>query len=271
MKKYGLTPKDFAKVAIYAPDARSHATLTRGLGFDPRTQVQDPLFTTVGNSGTASALMMLVAALEEAKPGDRILFASYGDGCNTYILQVTEEIEKLGHRRGVKGYLPSKKPLPNYEKYLSWRQLLVAAKQPLKHEYETPSPVPFWRGRKGLLALCGNRCKRCGTPQFPPERVCATCQAKDEFEDYKFSDKRGHIFTYSVLDRVNPNVDPPTMHALIDFEGGGRLGCHVVDCGHDEVKIGMPVEMTFRKLYQAEMVEGIHAYFWKCRPLRQGE
>ena len=36
--------------------------------------------------------MMLIAALEEAKPGDRILFANYGDGCDAFIFRVTEEI-----------------------------------------------------------------------------------------------------------------------------------------------------------------------------------
>jgi uncharacterized OB-fold protein len=34
-----------------------------------------------------------------------------------------------------------------------------------------------------------------------------------------------------------------------------------------DIKIGMPVEMSFRKLYAAG---GIHNYFWKCTPIRGG-
>ena len=39
--------------------------------------------------------MVLVAALEEAKPGDRILFANYGNGADAFVLQVTDQIEKI--------------------------------------------------------------------------------------------------------------------------------------------------------------------------------
>jgi len=30
--------------------------------------------------------------------------------------------------------------------------------------------------------------------------------------------------------------------------------------------VGMPLEMTFRKLH---VVGGIHNYYWKCMPLRE--
>jgi len=31
------------------------------------------------------------------------------------------------------------------------------------------------------------------------------------------------------------------------------------------IKIGMPVEMTFRRIYEGG---GMYNYFWKCRPIR---
>ena len=39
--------------------------------------------------------MLLVGALEEAKPGDKILLVSYGDGSDVFIFEATEHI----HRR----------------------------------------------------------------------------------------------------------------------------------------------------------------------------
>ncbi len=111
MKKYNLAPGDFAKVVYDTPtDIRRHARVTGGLKFDA-AQLQDPLFMTVGNTGAALAMMMLVAALEEAKPGDRILFASYGNGADAFVLQVTPEIEKVRDRRGIKNHLASKRML----------------------------------------------------------------------------------------------------------------------------------------------------------------
>ena len=42
--------------------------------------------------------------------------------------------------------------------------------------------------------------------------------------------------------------------------------CELTDYDLDHVEIGMPLEMTFRKLSQGE---GIVNYFWKARPIAQ--
>ena len=90
MKKHNLAPKDFNKAVFYGPNSRRHREMGKLLGFDPKAQVQDPLFSVLGNTGTAFAPMMLIATLEEAKPGDRILLADYGNGADAFLLQVTE-------------------------------------------------------------------------------------------------------------------------------------------------------------------------------------
>jgi hydroxymethylglutaryl-CoA synthase len=73
------------------PQSRAQQGLARRLGFDVKTQLQDLLITNVGLTGCAHTLLMLVAALEEAKAGDRILMASYGSGCDAFLLRVTDE------------------------------------------------------------------------------------------------------------------------------------------------------------------------------------
>ena len=78
LKKYNLKPGDFNKVVYNGLDTRIHVSVARKMGFDYKTQVQDPLYGRIGNTGAASALMMLIAALEEAKGGERILLANYG-------------------------------------------------------------------------------------------------------------------------------------------------------------------------------------------------
>jgi 3-hydroxy-3-methylglutaryl CoA synthase len=261
--KYDLKPEDFAKVVLYAPDIKSHTTLVEKLGFDPQRQVQDPLLTTVGNTGSASALMMLVAALEEGKPGDRILLINYGDGADAFIFSVTEEITKIQGKRGIKSHLESKAMLSEYHKYANWRNLILeeGARRP---PTQSPSVTCLWRERDRILALKGSKCKRCATVQYPPQRVCARCRAKDEFDDYKISDKVGRVVTYSI-DHLTAAKDPPAVFAWVDFDGGGRIHCEITDHSLREPSIGMPVEMTFRKLYEAG---GISNYFWKARPIR---
>ena len=112
LKKLGLTPKAITKAAFYGPDARTHASIGSAMGLDPKTQIQPPLLESIGNTGTALAPMILVAALEEAKPGDLILFATYGDGADAFLFKVTDQIDKVRNRRGVKRHLASKMMLP---------------------------------------------------------------------------------------------------------------------------------------------------------------
>lgn len=259
-----LQPKDIAKAVFYAPDSRRHGEMARKLGFDPKTQVPDPLFSTVGNTGAAFAPMMLVAALEQAKVGDRILLANYGNGADAFLFRVTEEIEAIRNRRGVRAYIESKRILPDYETYAVWRGLIDKAPPTRRPPLRTPSPSALHREESKNLRFHGTKCKRCGYPQYPPQRICTRCHTKDEFEDYRFSDKRAKVFTYT-LDRLGPTPDPPLVVSVIDFDGGGRMFSIMTDRDVDKLGIGMPVEMTFRRFYSSE---GIHNYFWKCLPVR---
>jgi 3-hydroxy-3-methylglutaryl CoA synthase/uncharacterized OB-fold protein len=263
IKKYSFTYKDFSKIVFSASDSRVHADLAKSLGFE-KAQVQEPLFTHIGNTGTAAALMML-AALEEATPGNRILFANYGDGCDAFIFRVTDDISRIRCRPMMKDKLARKIPI-DYGKYLNWRNLIPVEASTLPDRPE-PSLPSRWRERRCISALYGVKCKKCGTPQFPPIgqtiRVCAVCQSKDDFEDYKFSDKTGKLFSYAV-DQLQPTKNPPGLNGVVDFDGGGRLICELTDYDLDKVNIGMSVEMTFRKMFQGK---GIINYFWKAKPM----
>ncbi|MBW1612745.1 MAG: hydroxymethylglutaryl-CoA synthase [Deltaproteobacteria bacterium] len=266
LKKYKLEPKDFSKAVFYSPDGRAVGSVARNLGFDIKTQVQDIMYDTAGNTGAALAPMLLVAALEEARPGDRLLLASYGDGCDVFILTVTPEIENIQakNKRGIKCHLKSKKVLTSYEKYLRWRDIISVEPAP-RPPLQVPSAVALWRDRKGGLALYGSKCKKCGMPQYPAQRICIKCQAKDEFEDYCFANRKATLFTFS-HDNLAPAIDPPVTLSVVNFEGGGRITCDMTDREIEEVKVGMPVEMTFRKIRYAG---GIYDYWWKCMPIRE--
>ena len=268
MKKCNLTPKDFAKVCFYGPNTRRHSDLGKRMGFQPE-QIQDPLLDTVGNTGAALPLMILVAALEEAKAGDRILVVSWGNGSDAIVLKVTEEIEKIRDRRGIKRHLEIKRTLDNYEKYLRWRGIipLEAAARPAK---APTSMASLWREHCTALPLYGVKCKKCGTPQMfldafsSRARVCMECFAKDEFEPYRFADKRGKVASFS-HDFLALSQDPPNTLTTVDFEGGGRGIFEMADRDPEECKVGMGVELTFRKIF---FDKAVHNYFWKCKPLR---
>ena len=263
MNKYGLTSKDFAKIVYYAADARQHAGLARRMKFD-KGQVQDPLYDNIGNTGAAAAPLMLLAALEEAKPGDRILFAGYGDGCDVFLLRVTEDISRVQNKPVISGKLAGQMAI-SYGQYATWRELVPLEASTLP-ERQALSLSSRWRERRTISALYGVRCKKCGDPQISQigqsPRVCVSCQTKDDFEPYKFSDKKGKLFSYAI-DQLQPTQNPPGVNGVVDFEGGGRMICELTDCDVDKVRVDMPVEMTFRKMFQSR---GINNYFWKAKP-----
>jgi hydroxymethylglutaryl-CoA synthase len=265
LKKSGLTAKDFAKIALYSPNLRQLRAVTQKLGFEEKTQVQDILHASVGDTGCAMCLMSLIAALEQANQRERIFLASYGNGCDTFILKTTELINKAKEKKGVRKYLASRSLITNYSRYLRWRELVQVqppARPPI--EIRQPTPSAQWREAQRELRLTGTRCKHCGTPQYPPQRICINCHAKDEMEPDTFFDKPAKVFSFS-HDYVMQTPDPPVTVTFVDFEGGGRLMCDMTDRNPDMIRVGMPLEMTFRKLYY---VGGIYNYWWKCRPVR---
>ncbi len=263
LQKFSLSPGDIAKAAIYAPDPRLLGMAGGKMGFDPMAQLQDPLYMTVGNTGCALSLMMLVAALEDAKAGDNLLCASYGDGCDVFVLKVADGIDKIKDRRAIKRHLESKKMVPNYLKYVQWRGLMETEAPPRPPINHISIPA-LWRDMDWGLSLHGVKCKNCGTPQYPPQRVCVICQAMDNFEPYNFADKKATLTSFS-HDNLAASIDPPSTIAAVDFEEGGRIIFNMVDRDPAEVKTGMPVEVSFR---QVHFFESIHNYWWKCTPIR---
>ena len=263
LQKFGTTMKDYAKVIFSAPDARAHREAARILGLEA-SQVQDALYGVMGHTGTAFPLMLLIAALEEAKPGERLLLASYGDGCDVFSLQVAEDKAQLAPRRGMKGHLAAKKILPNYELYLKWRGLHQPDPGVRRPPTPTPSATALFREREWNLRFHAAKCQACGTVQYPPQRVCTKCGKRDDFTPVRLADRPAKLFTYA-LDYIAGSVDVPLVVCIVNFEGGGRALMTMTDRVVEEIEVDMPLEMSFRKLYEAE---GIHNYFWKCTPVR---
>jgi 3-hydroxy-3-methylglutaryl CoA synthase len=263
--KTGLKPADVQRAVIAAPDARAHRDAAKGLGFAP-DQMQDPLLAQVGDCGCAHPLLMLVGALEEARPGDRILLCAYGDGADAFLFRVTGAMEKLPRRRGVKGHVASRLPLPSYEKYLSYRGVLETV--PGEPFRLLPSATAYWRDRDAVLRCLGSRCRHCGTLAYPMQRICYACRAKDDFDRVRLSGDRGRVFSFSLDNLAGRSDDPVVVQTVVELDReGARFYCMMTDCTPSQVRVGMPVELTFRRLYEGA---GFHNYFWKCRPPRDG-
>jgi len=267
-KKYHLQAKDFAKIVIACPVSAVVKDIAKRIGAAPE-QIQDDMIATVGDTGTAMPLMMLAAALEEAKPKDKILVLSYGSGSDALYFEVTDHIEQAKTGKGVKGHLKSKKELDNYLKYLVFKDLIPVDVGIRGEEITMARPSVMYREGRTLAALYGSKCKVCNTPQYPKQRVCVNpeCGATDQMEDYFFYDKIGRIASYTG-DNLAFSYDPPGLYGLIDFEDGGRLYLDITDAELSQLKVGTPVRMTFRRKI-SDPRRGMYAYYWKATPITQ--
>ena len=263
MGKYDLTPSHFTRVAFYSPDARRHAQLGQRMGFSEE-QLQDHLFGKVGNTGAAYTLMLLVAALEKSKDGDLLLIAGYGDGSDVLSFRATSNIEGRNDGMGIDKQIESKKMVADYETYARWRNVWTSDAAARRPPPVVPSVTAMWRESDQNIRLYGAKCNVCGSIQYPPQRVCTICQTRDDFQPFRLADQAGTVFTYS-MDYLAGTTDTPLVVTVVNFESGGRILCMMTDRELDEVHVGMPVEMSFRKLH---VVNGIHNYYWKSVPER---
>ena len=263
-QRTGIEPSDVAKIALYAPDARRHSRLARQLGF-AESQVQEPLFGAVGNTGAAFAPMLLASALETAAPGDLLLAVSYGDGSDVVGFRATDAIAQASAPpMGMSGWLDAKRTVGAYETYARWREVWTLDDASRRPAAASPSVSALWREGDKNVRLYGARCRACGYVQYPAQRVCVECRKVDDAEPVRLSETPASVFTYS-MDYIAGAVDTPLVVTVVDFEGGGRVLCMMTDRELDEVHVGMPVEMSFRKL---RVVNGIHNYYWKAIPRR---
>jgi len=265
LKKLDLTMQDVGKLVFPCLFRAEHRTIAKGLGAAP-TQVMDTMHDICGETGAAHPLLMLTAALETAKQGELIVVAGFGQGCDALAFRVTENITKLPPRRGVRGALADKLTTDNYMKFLKFRDL-IQPEMGIRAEAPTQTAMTaLWRNRRMLTGLVGGKCRACGTPQFPKQDYCVNpaCCAHQSQDDYEFADVPAQILSFTG-DLLAVSVDPPAVYGTVQFAGGGRFLADFTDCDAQEVRVGLPVKMAFRRRF-TDSERGFAGYFWKAIP-----
>ncbi|MGD9289409.1 MAG: SDR family NAD(P)-dependent oxidoreductase [Desulfobacterales bacterium] len=264
--KLGITMEDVDKFVYPCFFKRDHRNIARGLGATPEKLV-DNMHEVCGETGAAHPFMMFISALEDAKPGDRILVCGFGQGANALYFEVTENITKLAARNGVAGALANKKSTDNYLKWLKFRDL-IQTEMGIRAEAPTQTATSvLWRKNKMILGLVGGQCRECGTPQFPKSDICVNpdCGAVHSQDDYEFADIPAKVKTFTG-DLLSVSVDPPAIYGMVQFEGGGRVVVDFTDCELDDIKVGLAVQMAFKRK-GVDKERGFVNYFWKAVPV----
>ncbi|MFG2293941.1 Zn-ribbon domain-containing OB-fold protein [Streptomyces sp. NPDC048603] len=107
---------------------------------------------------------------------------------------------------------------------------------------------PYWTAAaEGRLLL--RRCAACGRAHHYPREFCPYCWAGEDRVAWEQASGRAVLYTWSVIHRND--LPPfgsrvPYVAAVVDLEEGPRMMTEVVDCEEADLRIGMPLEVTFR-------------------------
>jgi 3-hydroxy-3-methylglutaryl CoA synthase len=243
------------------------ANVAKASGIKPEA-VRDNLGAVMGEAGSAHGLIMLAHALEQAKAGDVILAAQFGQGAEALVFRVTERVAQARPARGVGGSLADRKEETNYLKFLFFNDLVEWDKGMRAEKDNKTALTTLYRYSDAILGLVGGRCTETGVVQFPRTRISVSPNkaAVDTQEPYRFAERKAKVLTWSA-DYLTFAMAPPNHYGMVDFEGGGRIYLDITDVEPGDVDSGLPVRMVFR-IKEVDERRGFKRYFWKATPDR---
>jgi hydroxymethylglutaryl-CoA synthase len=119
-------PGDYDYFVPHQPNGKFPLKLAKDFGIPQEKVLPGLLVTEIGNTYSGSSLLGLVSVLDRAKPGDRILMASYGSGSGSdaFDMTVTKSIEKAKKRAvKIRSYIDDKEYI-SYGIYAKFKRKL---------------------------------------------------------------------------------------------------------------------------------------------------
>ena len=107
---------------------------------------------------------------------------------------------------------------------------------------------PFWEAC-ARHELYVQKCRACGRVFYYPRGFCLHDLTAD-FDWLRCSGK-GTVYTFTVTHQNQSTgfrENLPYVMAYVELEEGVRMLTNIVDCDPEQVRIGMPVEVTFEDL-----------------------
>lgn len=123
----------------------------------------------------------------------------------------------------------------------------------------------YWRTRLHRYRLVGNKCQSCNKVFFPPRFVCPYC-GSIKLEEYKLPDK-GRLLEYTIVYSAPKGYESitPYVVGIVELEDGVKVLAQITDVDINDVKEGMEVEVSIRRLPE-QLEGGMICYTYKFRP-----
>ncbi len=255
----GLSAADIQHVAVHEPTPGLWRDIARATGISAPNHATE-VAAKLGDLGAAHALFAFALAAARAKPGDRILLAGFGSGCDALVFQMTRalpgaETAEAALRQGA--------VLSDYLRFLSLNGA-VDLDWGVRSEFEQKAQATVLeRYGRDMLGFIGGR-DLSGNVQFPRSRIPVRPDADgpEPMQDVRLADEPARIVSVTA-DRLNFTPDPPFWFGLAQFDIGARVMMEFTDADARGFSVGDRVAMRLR-IKSRDRRRGFRTYFWKA-------
>ncbi len=115
--------------------------------------------------------------------------------------------------------------------------------KPLPHLDEENRP--WWEALK-RHELYLQKCRDCGALRYYPRAQCPECLSPRT--EWVRASGRGKVYTFTVTwqnQAAGFRESIPYVMAYVQLDEGPKMLTNIIDCGPEQVKIGMPVEVVY--------------------------
>ena len=248
-----------------APLRGAAAAVAKASGIEAE-RVADGLDEDCGYSGAAHPLLMLANVLDNASPGQVIVVAAFGQGCEALVLRTTDAIAAGRPRTSVAALISAGATDAAYLRMASFYEE-IAPDFGMRAERDAKTALTEqYRSAEQVYGFVAGRCGSCGTVQFPQLAYCVSCQAPAKgFAAVDLADEDARVLTFTA-DSLAYHPAPPFYLGFAQFDVGARLLMEFVDVDPDHFDVGTPLRMCFR-IKERDVQRSYDRYFWKAAPI----
>ena len=260
----GLEGRAIAFAAVHEPIAGSWRDIARATGVEAPNLASD-VTQSIGDLGAAHALFAFALACAKAKPGDHVLVAGFGSGCDVLIFEIVGPMPGASEAaEAIRAGLA----FNDYVRFLSLTGTLQLD-WGVRSEFEQKAQATVLeRHGRDMIGFVGGRDAK-GNVQFPKTRIPVRPDAEgpEAWQDVRLADELATVVSITA-DRLNFTPDPPFWFGLAQFDNGARVMMEFTDADTRGFSVGDRVRMRLR-IKSHDSRRGFRTYFWKAAPERR--
>lgn len=262
--KAGVAAADIKWAAVHEPLSGMWKDIARRTGISA-PNLASTLAEQAGDLGAAHALYALALAFDAARPGDHVLLAGFGSGCDALVFRVDAKVPGAAEARDAIGL---GEVSADYVRFLSLSNA-IDLDFGIRSEFEQKAQATVLeRYGRDTIGFIGGRDAK-GNVQFPKTAIPVRpgADGRETLEDVRLADLEAKVASVTA-DRLNYTPDPPFWFGLAQFDNGARILMEFTDAGPAGIAVGNAVRMRLR-VKSVDRRRGMRTYFWKAAPAKR--